>query len=542
MELFSNKNPCRIFQAQVLSSEMIAEGVLKISLKILQSFSFSPGQYVWVELPSMTEPDPRGSRRAFSILNSSSAENVIEIVMRQGDSGYKHSLFALKAGDPVIVHGPFGNSFDVNKQPPDPILMIAGGIGIVAFLSKIEALQRVSPSQKCYLLYLNSNVESTPFLHELEMMKQRSNAFDYSVKYSHFEWSDVAQKFSLLGLNTRWWITGPQDMVDFVSSILLANSVNRSQMEFENYYPRKENILTLERVQKEFWNNSILSQAIQNTTNHVAITDANGVVLFVNHAAEKMTGYSSDEILGNTPRLWGGLMEPEFYKNLWKKKLLGEVYEGEITNRRKNGELYHAIAHISPIFDEKKSVIGFIATEEDVTYRVRAEEKSKQSQRFLDSIVENLPTMLFVKDAKELKFVLFNKAGEELTGFKKEELVGKNDHDFFPKEQADAFTAKDREVLAKKVLLDIPEEPIDTKGKGKRVLHTRKIPILDTNGDPQYLLGVSEDITVLKQGEEKMRLQNEELERFNKLMVGRELRMVELKEEIEKLKQEVQKP
>ena len=124
---------------------------------------------------------------------------------------------------------------------------------------------------------------------------------------------------------------------------------------------------------------------------------------------------------------------------------------------------------------------------------------------FLDSILENIPDMIFVKDAEELRFVLFNRAGEELLGFKREDLIGKNDYDFFPKEEADFFVAKDREVLASKKLIEIAEEPIQT-AHGQRYLHTKKIPILDEMGKPCFLLGISEDITEKK-------LQDEEIAR-----------------------------
>ncbi len=106
--------------------------------------------------------------------------------------------------------------------------------------------------------------------------------------------------------------------------------------------------------------------------------------------------------------------------------------------------------------------------------------------------------MIFVKDAKDLRFVRFNKAGEELLGYKREDMFGKNDYDFFPKEEADFFTKKDREVLAHKALVDIPEEPVETRLKGLRVLHTKKIPILDHKNRPTHLLGISEDITETK--------------------------------------------
>jgi len=130
----------------------------------------------------------------------------------------------------------------------------------------------------------------------------------------------------------------------------------------------------------------------------------------------------------------------------------------------------------------------------------------------LHSIVENIPYMIFVKDAQDLRFVRFNKAGEDLLGYSREELIGKNDYDFFPSEEADFFTGKDRDVLAGREVVDIPDEPIETRHRGIRYLHTMKIPILDGTGAPRYLLGISEDITELKRVQGELRKAKEEAE------------------------------
>ena len=131
--------------------------------------------------------------------------------------------------------------------------------------------------------------------------------------------------------------------------------------------------------------------------------------------------------------------------------------------------------------------------------------------RFLDSVIETIPDMLFVKDATDLRFVRFNRAGEELLGYSRDDLVGKNDYDFFPEEEADAFTSRDHEVLTRGVVVDIPEEPIHTRIKGDRILHTKKIPILDSKGRPLYLLGISRDVTEQKKLEDALHKRNEEL-------------------------------
>lgn len=151
--------------------------------------------------------------------------------------------------------------------------------------------------------------------------------------------------------------------------------------------------------------------------------------------------------------------------------------------------------------------------------RMTLEEEIRNSHVLLDSIIENIPHMIFVKDAENLRFVLFNKAGEELLGFPRMQMIGKNDHDFFPSIEADFFTGKDRIVLQGKKLVDIPEERIHTKLKGVRLLHTKKIPILDASGQPRYLLGISEDITERKELEERV-MQSEKMSAVGQLAAG----------------------
>jgi PAS domain S-box-containing protein len=127
-----------------------------------------------------------------------------------------------------------------------------------------------------------------------------------------------------------------------------------------------------------------------------------------------------------------------------------------------------------------------------------AEERAVQASSLLDAIVENIPDMVFVKDADRLAFVRFNRAGEDLLGISRDQLIGKTDFELFPPGEAELFHAKDREALAAKRLVEISEEPVQTKN-GVRWLHTKKVPLLDSAGKPRYLLGISHDITGRKQ-------------------------------------------
>jgi RNA polymerase sigma factor (sigma-70 family) len=130
----------------------------------------------------------------------------------------------------------------------------------------------------------------------------------------------------------------------------------------------------------------------------------------------------------------------------------------------------------------------------------------------LATVVENLPAMIFVKNAETLRFELFNSAAEQLLGVSRAAMLDKSDADFFPSDQVAFFAEKDRGVLREQKVLDIPREPIDTC-QGRRWLHTRKIPLLDNQGIARYLLGISLDISGRRDAKGALRRMHAELER-----------------------------
>ncbi|HVR00570.1 MAG TPA: ATP-binding protein [Polyangia bacterium] len=130
---------------------------------------------------------------------------------------------------------------------------------------------------------------------------------------------------------------------------------------------------------------------------------------------------------------------------------------------------------------------------------------------FLDSIIEHIPAMVFVKDAETLRYERFNRACEVVTGLSSQNILGRSDLDCFPEDMARSFQQTDRAVLQSRQPVDIPEEAIQTVN-GVRWLHTKKIPILGPSGEPRYLLGISEDITDRKTAEERQHEAHRQLE------------------------------
>jgi PAS domain S-box-containing protein len=243
---------------------------------------------------------------------------------------------------------------------------------------------------------------------------------------------------------------------------------------------------------------------VENAQEGIWTIDAEGYTTYANERMAEMLGYTVQEMQGEPLFSFMDKKERKIAKTNLERRKQGIIEQHDFEFLRKDGERIYTSLETSPIIDND-NYIGAIALIADITLRKKAEESLRQNKEFLDNIIENIPNMIFVKSAYDLRFVRVNKAAERLLGYKMEELIGKSDYDFFPKNEADFFTNKDKEVLNKKKLQDIPEETILTKDLGERILHTKKIPLLDETGSPNYLLGISEDITESKKAENEMK-------------------------------------
>ena len=96
------------------------------------------------------------------------------------------------------------------------------------------------------------------------------------------------------------------------------------------------------------------------------------------------------------------------------------------------------------------------------------------------TVIENVPAVLVVKEAREHRWVLINRAGEALYGVPREEMIGKNAHDFFPQKDADYITSRDKEVLRSGAQLFLEEHPIQIPGKGIRLVTSRRLASMAT--------------------------------------------------------------
>jgi two-component system, cell cycle sensor histidine kinase and response regulator CckA len=225
-----------------------------------------------------------------------------------------------------------------------------------------------------------------------------------------------------------------------------------------------------------------------------------------NAAASRISGISFSQHLGRDLSEWCPAAltasRPAVYAEVARSGVEALLPTGNYPELGKGS----VFGRLVPLPDQHVAVLF-----DDAKQRELAEEQTRNLNAFLDSIIDNIPAMVFVKDAEHLRYELFNRAGELLSGFKRENIYGKSPRDLFPEVQADFFLAKDRAVLSSGQMLDIPEEPVDTP-LGRRWLHTKKIPILKPDGQPSHLLGISLDITDSKAATEALARAHGELE------------------------------
>ena len=144
----------------------------------------------------------------------------------------------------------------------------------------------------------------------------------------------------------------------------------------------------------------------------------------------------------------------------------------------------------------------------------QAEREQGRSRWLLEQIVDNLPFVLFAKDAQERRIQVVNKTLADMFQMTKEWLYGKRDHDYMPPHIADAFVAIDTEIIETKKMKVFEEMAL--VGEEERIFATRKLPLLDESGEVRYVLGITDDVTDRKRSEENLRKSQAELQEANK--------------------------
>lgn len=170
----------------------------------------------------------------------------------------------------------------------------------------------------------------------------------------------------------------------------------------------------------------LFAESIRTTSDGLALTDVNGTFLWANDGMCRLTGYSLEEIVGQTPKLFkSGIQPRSFYQHLWTTILEGNIFNGEIVNKRKDGSLYTGQITITPLKNDRGAVTHFTVMERDISKRIALEESLREGQDRFRQLVESMSDGLAWLDENEI-ITYANPVFLTKLGYTAEELIGTN--------------------------------------------------------------------------------------------------------------------
>lgn len=238
----------------------------------------------------------------------------------------------------------------------------------------------------------------------------------------------------------------------------------------------------------------------EETLSPVLVVNEQGQYLDANQAALDFLECSLEDLKQKKVWDWSPPERLEDHKQehspFWARRCLETDY-------LVNGKIKTLMLNVAPVEIGQEKLLYGIGY--DITERKKAEQELALSRALLHNVVEYLPLPVFLKDAENLRYVLLNPAAIDLAGLGLDEFIGKTDYEVFSQDQANSFSLVDRQVLESLARIHIEEEKLETPHRGTRVLRTSKAPVLNEKGRPEYLLGITEDITEQREAERQLR-------------------------------------
>ncbi|NJN75442.1 MAG: PAS domain S-box protein [Synechococcaceae cyanobacterium RL_1_2] len=255
-----------------------------------------------------------------------------------------------------------------------------------------------------------------------------------------------------------------------------------------------QQFLMIDRVNDEL-------QCMKEALDHsalVTIADTQGLIIYANDKFCEISGYKRHELEGQTHRLIkSDHHSPDFFATLWKTISAGQVWQGEIKNRKKNGDYYWVKSTIIPFLDSYGKPFKYLSVRFDITELVAVEEKLKQKDTFLTSILNNVPQYIFWKDTKSI-FLGCNQKFARSVGLEHpDQIIGKTDYDIYPSSQparSTRYRQEDQHVLnSESPIFDILENRYE--GGKDNWFTTNKLPLYNGADELIGILGTVENIT-----------------------------------------------
>jgi PAS domain S-box-containing protein len=248
--------------------------------------------------------------------------------------------------------------------------------------------------------------------------------------------------------------------------------------------------------------------AMEGLSEMVVITDLYHKIVYVNAACLDLLGYHPEELMGRKAvEYFEGIPgNPSHLARKIAEEVSGGIWEGEIFNRRKDGELITVKLKLTPLADPRGKVIGYVGISEDITERTREKEALRMSEEMLRLVLANIPQAVFWKDLKSI-YIGCNRAFADIVGLEDPgDIAGKTDYELsMTKDEADLYRKADKRVMESAVPEIRIKEQLRRSDGTEAWVETSKVPLYDAGGEIMGVLGTFEDITERQKAEEALR-------------------------------------
>lgn len=235
----------------------------------------------------------------------------------------------------------------------------------------------------------------------------------------------------------------------------------------------------------------------------VICTDAHGRIIFWSSKAEQMYGHPADIALGRRVDLIVPMTQRPLLKTLADAVARGEPCDAlPLSTRHASGDVLPVEVSLARWGHDATG--GIVAVVRDLSNHRRLEEETRHARTFLDTIVEHLPAMLFVKDARTRRYLLVNRAGAEMIGRPRDELIGRTDRELFA--NGLQYEQNDDEALRTDQIGAPVESSFIGKGGQRYDVRTRRIVIEGPDSPRQYIIGLSENVSDTRRAEAQVEL------------------------------------
>jgi len=265
-------------------------------------------------------------------------------------------------------------------------------------------------------------------------------------------------------------------------------------------------ITKMKKAQREIYR---LNDLIEQSTNSILRMDTEMRINYANKTTKELFGYTFSELSGKTLEFLIAEPEPEkIHRDIFKKVSGGGTYSREHLNIKKDGSVFFCQIKTMPLFDENGNIYGYMASLTDITEERKAREELIFRKNLLDSFLDLTPDKVFFKD-RDCRFVETSKSKAEKYNLTRDEIIGKSDFSFQKEETAEKYFEEEQSIMNKEEpLLDQEAKLVDSDGTPNWTSYT-KVPRYDKEGKVIGIIGISRDITELKETEEELRKEEE---------------------------------